>query len=70
MDGHRDCHTEWSKLEKHILMHICGIWKNWYSRSYLQSRNRDIDVKNQSMDNQRERGIGWIARLGLTYVHY
>ena len=53
MDGPRDCHTEWSKSEREkqisYIMHICGIWKNWYRRSYLQSRNRDTDIENKRM---------------------
>ena len=37
-----------------ILMHISGIWKNWWlSRwSYLQSRNRDTDIENKCMDTK------------------
>ena len=44
--------SEVSRKEKskyHILMHICGIWKNWYRQSYLQSRNRDTDVEVATM---------------------
>ena len=41
-----------------ILMHICGIWKNWYRWSYLQSRNRDTDVENKNMDTKGEEGGG------------
>ena len=39
-----------------ILTHICGIWKNWYRRSYLESRNRNTDVENKCMDTKVERG--------------
>ena len=44
------------KNKYHILMHTCGIWKNWYRWSYLQSRNRDTDGKNKHMDTKGERG--------------
>ena len=33
--------------------------KNWYRRSYLQSRNRDIDVENKHMDTMGEGGGRW-----------
>ena len=33
-----------------------------------QSRNRDTDVENKCMDTKG--GMGWIGRLGLTYVYY
>ena len=53
--------SEVSQTEKnkyHILTHICGIWKNWYRQSYLQSRNRDTDVENRHMDTKEEKGEG------------
>ena len=55
MNGPWDYYTEWSWKEKSkydIVMHICGIWKNWYTQSYLQSRNRDKDVENKCTDTQ------------------
>ena len=65
---------EVSQKEKNkycILMHICGIWKMWYRRSYLQSRNRDTDVENKRMDTKGERwGVAWTGRFGLTYIYY
>ena len=65
--------SEVSQKEKnnsHILTHIHRIWKkkNWYGWSYLQSRNRDKDVENKHMDPNKEGGVGWIGRLGLTYI--
>ena len=52
-------------------MHICGIWKNWYRWSSLQSRNRDTDVENKGMNTKRGKaGMAWIERRGLTYIHY
>ena len=44
--------------------------KNWYRRSYLQSRNRDTDVENKRMDTKGKGGVGGIGRLELTYIHY
>ena len=46
--------------------------------TYLESRNRDTDRENGPMDSGREGGgggarreeVGWIERLGLTYIHY
>ena len=74
MNGPRDCHTEWSKSEreKQISYNITYMWnlEKWYRWTYLQSRNRDIDVENGRMDTKGEGGMGWIERLGLTYIHY
>ena len=43
----------------HILTYICGVWKNRYRQSYIQSRDRDTDVENKHMDTKgkREGGI-------------
>ena len=52
-----ECYTEWSKSEGEkqmsIIMHIRGIWKNWYRWSYLQSRNRDTEVENKSVSQPK-----------------
>ena len=37
--------------------------EKWYRRTYLQSRNRDIDVENKCMDT-KERKKGW-EELGV-----
>ena len=61
MDLESVIQSEVSQKEKnkyHILTHICGIWKNWYRRSYLQSRNRNTDVENKRMDTKGEGGVG------------
>ena len=62
MDLETVIQSEVSQKEKnkyHILTHVCGICKNGYSRSYLQSRNRDTDVENKRMDTKGEKGRGW-----------
>ena len=52
MDGSRDCHTEWSKLEKQISYINAYMWnlEKWYRWTGLQGRNRDTDVENKRMD--------------------
>ena len=74
MDRPRDCHTEWSESEreKQISYNIAYMWtlEKWYRWTYLQSRNRDTDVENKLMDTKGGRGVGWVGRLGLTYIHY
>ena len=74
VDGPRVCHTEWSKSEreKQILYINTYMWnlEKCYRWSYLQRRNRDTDVENKHMDSKREAGVGWIGRLGLTYIQY
>ena len=73
VDGRKDCHTEWSKSERETQIYInTDMWnlEKWYRWSYLQSRNRDINVENKCMDTEGERGsVGWIGSLGLTYIH-
>ena len=52
--------SEVSQKEKnkyHTLTHICGMWKHWYRRSYLQSRNRDTDIEDKCMDIKGGRGM-------------
>ena len=67
MDLETVIQSEVSQKEKYrILTHI----KNWYRRSYLQSRDRDTDIENKCMDTKGEEGVGWIGRLRLTYIHY
>ena len=39
--------------------------KNWYRRSYLQSRNRYTDVENKRMDTKGERGGGMNWEIGI-----
>ena len=74
MDGHSDCHTEWSKSEreKEISYINAYMWnlEKWYRWFYLQSRCKDTDVENKCMDTKEEGGMGEIGRLGLTYIHY
>ena len=69
VDG--DCHTGWrkSEREKQILYNIAYMWnlEKWYRWTYLESRNRDIDVEKRLIDTKVGRGwMGWIGRLGLT----
>ena len=53
MDGHRDCHTEWSKSdrERQISYDITYMWnlKKGYKWTYIQNRNRVTDVENKLM---------------------
>ena len=52
-----------------VLAHICGIWKNWYRRSYLQSRNRDTDVENKHIDTKGKKGDGMNWEIGIEYIY-
>ena len=63
---HKMVHTEWSKSdrEKQILYintHVES--KTWHRWTYLQSRNRDTDIKNKRTDTKR--GRGWEGNNGL-----
>ena len=71
IDRPRDCHTKWNKSEreKQVSYHITYMWnlEKWYRLTYLESRNRDIDVEDRLIDTNVGRGwMGWIGRLGLT----
>ena len=56
MDGPRNYHTKWSKLDRkrQISYDITYIWnlKKWYKWTYLQNRNRVTDVENKPMVNR------------------
>ena len=63
VDGHRDCHTQWSKSEreKQILYINAYMWnlEKLYRWTGLQGRNRDTDVENKRMDTKgRKQGGG------------
>ena len=57
-DGPRVCHTEWSKPEtdKQILYINAYMWnlEKWYRWTYLQGRNRHVDVENGHVDTAGE----------------
>ena len=65
VDEPRDCHIEWSQLvrEKQILYINTYMWnlEKWYRWSYLQSRNRDIDIENKCIPKGEEGGMNWEA---------
>ena len=44
--------------------------EKWYRWTYVQSGNRDTDTENKLMDTKGEGELGWIGRLGLTYIYY
>ena len=74
MDGPRDCHTEWNKLgrEKQIsykIASMCNLEKS-YIWIYLQSRNRDADIKNKCMAIKV--GVGGKDELGdwIRHISY
>ena len=45
--------------------------EKWYRWTYLQGRNGDTDIKHGHVDPRLrgEAGVGWIKRLGWTYIH-
>ena len=56
----------WSRINNNHM----GSEKNWYRLSYLQSRNTDTDEENKHGYQEGRGRVGWIGRLGLTYIHY
>ena len=69
--GLKDCHIEWSQKEKnkYIFTHICGIQKNVID-GLICKAEIEIDIENKCMETKARRGLGWIGRLGLTYVGF
>ena len=65
MDGHRT--VTQSEVRKRT---TCGVLKNWYRPYYSQSKNRDSDVENKHESQEGKGEVGWIGRLGLTYLCY
>jgi len=65
---HKMVHTEWSKLDrgKQILYINSYMWnlEKWHRSTYLQSRNRDTDIKNKCTDTKRGRGCEGNNGLG------
>ena len=65
VDELRVCHTEWSQseTEKQILCINSCTWnlENLYRWAYLQGRNGDTDVENESVDTAGEGdgGVSW-----------
>ena len=58
MDGSKICHTEWKKSERKTISYINAYrWnlEEWYRWAYSQSKIRDSDIENKSMDTKGER---------------
>ena len=51
IDGHRECHTEWSKSDREGEISWYPLYmeskKKWYKETCLQNRNRLTDFKNK-----------------------
>ena len=62
VDRPRVCHTEQNQLEKNTFTYIWNLVKG-YRWTYLQGRNTDMWTQGE------KRGMGWIGRLELTYIH-
>ena len=72
MDGPRDCHTEWSKLEreKQISNINAYMWnlEKWYRWTGLQGRNGDTVLENKHMDTKGgKRGSGGRGGGGMNW---
>ena len=63
--------TQKEKNKYHVLMHICGIWKEWYRWTYSQGGNRDPYIEKGHVGRGRGKMmVGLTVRLRLPYVHY
>ena len=66
MNGPRYYHTKWSKLEKdkYHIAYMCNLKKK-YKWTYIQNRNRPIDIENKFMVTKGERGGGINLEFGI-----
>ena len=51
--------SEVSQKEKdkyYMIALICGIWKKWYKWTYVQNRNRPIDIEHKPVIIKGKRG--------------
>ena len=68
-------HTFNDTIEKYafVELHIFKVFKilhaYWDDLKSALTRNRDTDVENKHTDTKRGEVVGWIGRLGLTYIH-
>ena len=71
MDEPRACYTEWSNSErKKQIMYINPyIWnlEKWNQWTYLQGKNRDVDVDNRLVDTvgEEEGEMNWESRIDM-----
>ena len=73
MNGPRDCHTEWSKLdrEKQIWYHLNVESKKMVQMNLFINRNRVTYVENKLMVTRGEKGRGINWEIGIEiYTHY
>ena len=71
---HTHTHTQWNitqpEKNKYILTHICGNYKNGIDELICKAKT-DTQMERTNVWRLRwERGVGWIGRLELTYIHY
>jgi len=70
MDGPRDYHTKWNKSDRdkyHMISLICEK-KKWCKWTYLQNRNRVMDIEKTLMVTTGESGW-WRDNLGYWDWH-
>ena len=69
VDGPRNCHTEWSKSERKIiiLMDMCDL-KKLVQMILFTKQKRIYKYREQAYGTKEGWEVGWIGRLGLTYV--
>ena len=73
MDGHRDCHTEWSQQRSRDIL-WCPLYaeskKTWYKLTYSQNRNRLRDLENLLVVARKEGwGEGIVREFGMYRLH-
>ena len=60
-----------TEKDKYMISLICGILKKMYKWSYLQNRNRVIDVENKLMVTKGEKGgINWETGIDIYTLLY
>ena len=71
---HTHTHTQWNitqpEKNKYILTHICGNYKNGIDELICKAKTDTQMERTNVWILRGERGVGWIGRLELTYIHY
>ena len=76
VDGPRECHTEWNKLEKdkYHMTYLYVESKIWHKSTYLENRDRLTDTENRLVVVEAEwGGMDWdlgISRCELLDIEW
>ena len=62
--------SEVSQTKTNMILLIGGIFKKWYKWTYLQTRNRVIDIGNKPMATKGKGVINWEIGINIYTLLY